>query len=398
MSEKQLNDLKKTAAADAADRSASAENTAPGTTENTSAKGTAPGNAAGTSGQIDCRRLAERIYDLDTEVYTLVGSGMGRTIIGGRDKAVEILQRELETNPASEIVMSDMALIRRMARTIRDRKQREKVLRKYNDLFQAITSVSVRQPSFGIADETRIPLNPFATGARKFTTDDRLIICIGRAYGSAGDTIGYHLADDIHINYYDAAILQNMTERLQAKKETPENEDLEFTLDRMNKSHGLKRFFENLNRFHGLPEEDAVFFNQSSLIEERAREEDFVIMGRCADVILRNARIPHVSIFITAPFGIRARRIMKIHNLSYREACRLVKRVDRRHAHFYNRYTGYRWGEADQYDLCVNSASYDVEESEELIIRVIKARVRDDLAAAAAKRNQKISEASKQAQ
>lgn len=360
------------------------------------APGSAPGMSGASDGQTsssEYRSLAERIYDLDTEVYRLVGSDMGRTIIGSREKAVGILQRELETNPASEVVMSDMALIRRMARTIRDQADRKRMLRKYDELFQAITSVTVRQPSFGIADESRIQLNPFAAGAKRFTADDRLIICIGRAYGSAGDTIGYRLADDIHINYYDAAILEDMTDRLQAAKEKPENEDLEFALDRMHRSHGLKRLFENLNRFHGLPEEDAAFFNQSSLIEERARAEDFVIMGRNADVILRNAGIPHVSIFITAPFDIRARRIMQLHNLSMRDAVRLVKRVDRRHAHFYHRYTGYRWGQAEHYDLCVNSASYGIEESEELIIRVIKARVRDDLAEAAAERNRKISEA-----
>ena len=72
---------------------------------------------------------------------------------------------------------------------------------------------------------------------------------------------------------------------------------------------------------------------------------------------------------------------MEMYSLNFKEAAQLVKREDKAHRHFYHRYTGYQWGAAVHYDLCINSASYGIHESEELIIRVIKARLREDLQA-----------------
>ena len=60
----------------------------------------------------------------------------------------------------------------------------------------------------------------------------------------------------------------------------------------MRHAHGLKLFTANFNRFHGLPTADALFFNQSQYIEELARKEDFVVMGRSADVILKTPVSP----------------------------------------------------------------------------------------------------------
>lgn len=333
--------------------------------------------------QNNCHALAERIYDLDERVYRLSGSTLGRTLIGGREKVVALLERELSLFPDGELIHSDLALIGNMGRTISDPAARKELMTEYNEILQEISGMETARDAYDIVDERRITLNPFATGAKKFTTEDRLVICIGRTYGSAGTDIGFKLADDLHINYYDATIFKDVIERLQAQKETPKNQCVEDRLKQLRSLRGVRLITSNFNRYHGLPAEDALFFNQSQYIEERSKKEDFVVIGRCADVILRNAGIPHVSIFITAPFEIRARRIMELHRISYREACREVRREDGKHARFYRRYTGYEWGNAVHYDLCINSASYGIEESEELIIRVIKARLRDDLAAEA---------------
>ncbi len=342
--------------------------------------------------------LAERIYHLDEQVYALSGSSLGRTLIGGKSKAVGILSREIELRPQSALVLDDLALISNMARTIPDSAARKRLLTEYNDILTELKQLETALDAHDIADRKRISLNPFAAGTKKFTTEDRLVICIGRTYGSAGTDIGFKLADDLHINYYDASVFKDVIERLQLRKELQEDENVENSLARLRQLRGIRLFTRNFNRFHGLPTEDALFFNQSQYIEDRSRQEDFVVMGRCADVILRNAGIPHVSIFITAPFEIRARRVMELHKLSYREACRTVHREDRKHARFYRRYTGYEWGNAVHYDLCINSASYGIAESEELIIRVIKARLRDDLAATAEKHEAALAAAALQAE
>ena len=102
-----------------------------------------------------------------------------------------------------------------------------------------------------------------------------------------------------------------------------------------------------------------------------AKEEDFIVMGRCADVILANNHIPHISIFITAPFEQRVHRIMEVNDLDQKKAVRLLKKLDRQHARYYNYYTGQKWGDAMNYDICFNSASYGIEESVEIIERML---------------------------
>ncbi len=89
----------------------------------------------------------------------------------------------------------------------------------------------------------------------------------------------------------------------------------------------LKTWASEFSRYHGLSKRDAIFFNQSDLICDMAKHEDFIVMGRCADVILTNNHIPHISIFITAPFEQRLRRAMELHpGLSAKKAKHLLKK------------------------------------------------------------------------
>ena len=115
-----------------------------------------------------------------------------------------------------------------------------------------------------------------------------------------------------------------------------------------------------------------MFFNQSDLICDMAKKEDFIVMGRCADVILTNNHIPHISIFITAPFERRVQHIMELHkDYNEKKAKKMLKQLDRQHQDYYNFYTGRRWGNADNYDLCMNSAAYGITGSVDLILRML---------------------------
>ena len=78
-----------------------------------------------------------------------------------------------------------------------------------------------------------------------------------------------------------------------------------------------REWFREFNRYHGLPKQDAVFFNMSDLICDLASKEDCIIMGRCADAILKNNHIPHISLFITAPFAIRVQHVMDVRKDEY---------------------------------------------------------------------------------
>ena len=321
----------------------------------------------------NCYEIAKRIYKLDKDVYECLGSSLGRTFTGDEASCIEELTRLLITRPHGHELQSEFALIGNMARTIKDKDDHRRMMTEYNEILQLLLAIPKGIGSVDIINENMAALNT-SNLRQKFSPDDHLIICIGRRHGSAGTDIGFALADKLKINYYDAEIFKRVLKRLDAEKEgfaDEGNYDEEFRNKMANKEEKKESFLQNFRKYHGLPVQDAIFFNQSDLICEMAKKEDFIVMGRCADVVLTNHRIPHISIFITASFDQRVRRMMELHNLNYKQAAHLLQKLDKKHENYYHTYTGKKWGDAVNYDLCINSASYGIEESVELIERMI---------------------------
>lgn len=321
----------------------------------------------------NCYEIAKRIYKLDKDVYECLGSSLGRTFTGDEASCIEELTRLLITRPHGHELQSEFALIGNMARTIKDKDDHRRMMTEYNEILQLLLAIPKGFGSVDILNENMAALNT-SNLRQKFSPDDHLIICIGRRHGSAGTDIGFALADKLKINYYDAEIFKRVLKRLDAEKEgfaDEGNYDEEFRNNMANKEPKKESFLQNFRKYHGLPVQDAIFFNQSDLICEMAKKEDFIVMGRCADVVLTNHRIPHISIFITASFDQRVHRMMELHNLNYKQAAHLLQKLDKKHESYYHTYTGKKWGDAVNYDLCINSASYGIEESVELIERMI---------------------------
>lgn len=322
------------------------------------------------------KELAERIYELDAEVYAILGSGLGRVFNGQRERTINNLAGVIANRSQMHLLRSEIALIGNMARTIPDRKVRAQVMEKYGAVLKEIEGLV---DSFGDEDilaEHIARMNRINLSGR-FGEVDNLIVCISRTYGSAGTDIGFALADKLGLGYYDNEIFTEVMDRLEAEKN-------DFK-DRCDFSHGQnlqqhvgpektrswRERLREFSRYHGLPKGDAIFFNQTDLLCDLAKKESFVIMGRCADVILTNNRIPHISIYIDAPFDMRVRRVMKTDEIDRKTAVKLLKKLDKQHRRYNEFYTGYEWGNAVNYDLCINSAAYGIEGSVELIERII---------------------------
>ncbi|MDO4268973.1 MAG: cytidylate kinase-like family protein [Eubacteriales bacterium] len=326
------------------------------------------------------RELAERIYDLDAEVYAQLGSSLGRVFSRDREGCVQELVRLMEARTQGHQLRSELALISNMARTIQDKEIRKMVMTEYNRVLQEVVSLPTSFGEGDVVDMDLASLNALNLKNR-FAETDHLIICIGRTYGSGGNEIGFNLADALKINFYDAEIFSAVLKRLEAEKDMVEDQAGYHNYSEKQKEveqafapqrrRTLKECAREFSRYHGLSKQDAVFFNQSDLICDMARKESFIVMGRCADVILKNNRIPHISIFITAPFEQRLRRIMEINRLDEKKARKLLKKIDDRHRRYYQFYTGNAWGSAVNYDLCVNSAAYGIDGSVEFIKRMI---------------------------
>ena len=339
----------------------------------------------------DFKRLAEQIYDLDTEVYECLGSSLGRVFTGGRDKTVRELEKELRRRSDGHMIRSEMALISNMARTIRDKETKKRIMTKYDQIFQEVISLPTSFADGDVMLKERIALNTASRLSTRFSDDDHTVICIGRTFGSGGSEIGFRLADHLKMNYYDAEIFNEVLRRLDAEKDqVTDKASFPYIFDHENKDRyveskpafaaetkpTLGQRIKEFGRYHGLPKKDAVFFNQSQLICDKAKNEDFVIMGRCADVILANNHIPHISIFITAPFEQRVQRVMQINeHLTRKQAERMIKSMDRKHVRYFKYYTGLEWGSAKNYDICINSACYGLEGTMNLILQMLNEHV-----------------------
>lgn len=260
---------------------------------------------------------------------------------------------------------------------------RPMIMTEYNRILMDVVALPTSFASGDILDAKAAGLNALQFKAR-FGKDNHRIICISRTYGCGGNEIGFMLADKLKIDYYDAEIFSAVLKRLQAEQDErirdssayPDkaNQEAAFAVP---KRMTLRDHVRQFSRYRGLSKRDAVFFDQSDLICDMAKKEDFIVMGRCADVILTNNHIPHISIFITAPFERRVQRAMEKHQgMSEKKAKHLLKQLDRQHESYYRFYTGRRWGNADNYDLCINSSTYGIEGSVDFILRMIKSSER----------------------
>ena len=205
-----------------------------------------------------CRKLANRIYELDEKVYKTSGSGLGKTFTGEKARVLDDLTMLIVSNPQGHLLRSELALIGNMARSIRNKEARHDLLVEYNDILEEIANLPMSFGSVDIVDKDLADMNSSIL-SKKFSEKDHLVICISRSHGSAGTDIGFALAEALHINYYDESVLNQILDRRDAK---------EFGADAAKVS--------DFKRYHGLSKKDASFFRQSALICELAKEEDMM--------------------------------------------------------------------------------------------------------------------------
>ena len=215
-----------------------------------------------------CRELATRLYELDGEVYESVGSSLGRTFTGDREGTIRNLSALMYTKPDGHLLRSEMALISNMARTIKDKEEKSRLMKKYDEIFQEILTLPETFVATDIMDKERVALNHMIKRREKISENDHLVICISRTQGSAGNDIGFGLADKLRINYYDVEIFDQVLRRLEAEKGAVNDAEYFADFNKYEKKHkfDLKGWFREFNRYHGLPKQDAVFFNMSDLI------------------------------------------------------------------------------------------------------------------------------------
>lgn len=189
------------------------------------------------------------------------------------------------------------------------------------------------------------------------------IITIGRSFGSGGGYIGQSVGKKLGIPFYDNELISKVAEENGYSKNLFADGEERRSLFSMSSFFSTSR----LGVIDGSYVNDNVMFKiQSDVIRSIAQKGDAVIIGRCADYILRDMKC--LSVFVCAPEEFRIQRLMREEGLSEDEAERLMRRKDRTRETYYNYYTFGNWGQADNYNLCVDSSVLGIEGTADYII------------------------------
>ncbi|MDR1298806.1 MAG: cytidylate kinase-like family protein [Oscillospiraceae bacterium] len=182
-----------------------------------------------------------------------------------------------------------------------------------------------------------------------------LTLTISREYGSGGRQIGEKLAEELGFGFYDKSIIKMASERsglspdyIEKSEESIPNTFL------FNLKHSAFTNFDSIS-FYETPTSDKMFLAQSAVIKDIAAAERCVIVGRCADYILRENQ-GTVRVFIHANTDDRIERATQSYNLPSENAAAAIKKIDKSRANYYKYYTNRYWGDFKNYDLAINTS------------------------------------------
>lgn len=186
------------------------------------------------------------------------------------------------------------------------------------------------------------------------------IITIGREFGSGGREFGKRLAEELGIAYYDREIMEEISKRTQLAES--------YIHHIVEGAPGVYYPITVGKTLHGaepdylLRQYTSVYAEQANTIRDMAAKSDCVIVGRCADYILREQN--PLRIFVYADMESKLRRCReKSHEddaLTDKQLARKIRHVDRSRARYYEYYTGRKWGERVNYDLMVNTSAMSI--------------------------------------
>ncbi len=208
------------------------------------------------------------------------------------------------------------------------------------------------------------------------TDDYKLVITIGRQFGSGGRELGKKIADLLGIKYYDKELLRQAAEQAGIDQQIVENNDehlqsfistpdISFSLGGGNIS-----WYQNASSISG----NSIQQVQSDVIQRLATSEACVIVGRAANYVLRNHPLT-VNIFVHAPIESCLERIMSRTGITSRQkAEKLRQRTNRLRANYYNFYTDKRWGDASSYDLCFDTSRLSTDAIAQIVAHYVGLR------------------------
>lgn len=185
------------------------------------------------------------------------------------------------------------------------------------------------------------------------------IITIGREFGSGGRELARRLAEELGYAYYDQEILREIASRTQLS-ESYVRAIVEHSPVTSYPIHVVRSFHPIMSPV--MDQTNKVCQEQTAIIKELAEKSDCVIVGRCADYILRDS--DPIRVFVYADMQEKIKRCREksgdAESLSDKELEKQIKSIDKNRKKYYDFYTGQEWGNRRNYDLLINTTNIPI--------------------------------------
>ena len=206
----------------------------------------------------------------------------------------------------------------------------------------------------------------------------KIIITIARQFGSGGREIGERIAAALGFPLIDKELIKDAAAKGELNEDIIKSADesaansLLYTL-----AMGSNVLGTTIHFGYKMPINDKLFILQSEAIKEYAAKGSCVIIGRCADYVLREE--PNLfRIFIYGDIDHRQERVKQRHpEIKSSQIIDVISKTDKRRASYYNFYTGNKWGKFDNYDMAINSSTFGIEETARIITAAIQKLMTD---------------------
>jgi cytidylate kinase len=198
-----------------------------------------------------------------------------------------------------------------------------------------------------------------------------LVITISRFYGSGGHEIGEKLAEKLGIDFFDRKIIDKTAEELGLTPEFIEQKEQNISNAKLLELIMTdKQIPEDLN----LSYNDRIFVTQSRIMHALAQDKSCVVIGRCADYILRD-HPNKFSVLVFSDIEFAKQRIAKENHLSLIEAEKKIHKTNHVRRNHYWQYTNHKWDDASLYDMVINSSAIGIDCAVDVIAEAIKEKI-----------------------
>ena len=202
---------------------------------------------------------------------------------------------------------------------------------------------------------------------------NKQIITISREFGSGGRSVGKRVAELLNIPYYDKELVKKVALETGFDEGFIEQQGEYASPWRTLFSYAFSGANGHINHqtMSGMTAEDFLWAMQCKVILELAEQGPCVIVGRCADYILRE-REDCLHVFVHANIPYRADRVVRLYGATDKDPEKRLEEKDKQRKAYYKHYTGQDWGMYTNYDLSLNTAVVGVERAAQLIVEVAR--------------------------